>query len=332
MILKEQKAYLDHVLGYFYNSKADKMDLMRAANELYCDVQVKYLLTRRFIGSCSPAYAKQIACDCLKVLNRVLYDRRRIVGNIDETKLAKLLKGISDCWEYIFEDKDCGGKKEWLDLLDVSYYFISNGLKCGYYSISDTSKLFVIARTLEEKENAENKAAETAKNDRNTQQKEKPRNKTVVRAKKVDAKGTYTLKAVDIKWDLDAEDIEEGVADELPTEINIPAWMTDGETISDYITSETGFCHKGFRLVRVYDKDKEQLKVYRVAVRRTYYGEILIPAHSEEEAIEIATGDKPMYDGTWASEHFHPTEHDAYLELNDSLDDEGMVAEVKQSC
>ena len=49
-------------------------------------------------------------------------------------------------------------------------------------------------------------------------------------------------KATHIQWDVDEpEDLES-----LPTEIDIPDGMTDVEEISDYITDQTGFCHKGF--------------------------------------------------------------------------------------
>lgn len=49
-------------------------------------------------------------------------------------------------------------------------------------------------------------------------------------------------KATHIQWDVDdLEDLEL-----LPTEIDIPDDMTDMEEISDYITDQTGFCHKGF--------------------------------------------------------------------------------------
>jgi len=51
-------------------------------------------------------------------------------------------------------------------------------------------------------------------------------------------------KAVNIQWDVDdPEDLEL-----LPTEIDIPDEMTDIEEISDYITEQTGFCHKGFTM------------------------------------------------------------------------------------
>lgn len=35
----------------------------------------------------------------------------------------------------------------------------------------------------------------------------------------------------------------------LPTEIEFPDGMTDEDEISDYLSDETGFCHKGFALV-----------------------------------------------------------------------------------
>ena len=53
------------------------------------------------------------------------------------------------------------------------------------------------------------------------------------------------MKAVNIIWDVDdPADLET-----LPTEIEIPDGMTDEDEISDYLSDETGFCHKGFALV-----------------------------------------------------------------------------------
>lgn len=53
------------------------------------------------------------------------------------------------------------------------------------------------------------------------------------------------MKAINIIWDVDFEED----LDNLPAEIDIPNEMTDEEEISDYITDETGFCHKGFELI-----------------------------------------------------------------------------------
>lgn len=53
------------------------------------------------------------------------------------------------------------------------------------------------------------------------------------------------MKATNIRWDVDYE----GLLEDLPTEIEIPNGMLDEEEISDYITDETGFCHKGFELI-----------------------------------------------------------------------------------
>ena len=52
------------------------------------------------------------------------------------------------------------------------------------------------------------------------------------------------MKAINIIWDVDFEEDLEN----LPTEIDIPNGMKDEDEISDYITDETGFCHKGFEL------------------------------------------------------------------------------------
>jgi len=55
------------------------------------------------------------------------------------------------------------------------------------------------------------------------------------------------MKAINIKWDTDG-DIE--LLSELPTEIEIPDGMTNEEEISDYLSDEIGFCHRGFYLVK----------------------------------------------------------------------------------
>ena len=64
------------------------------------------------------------------------------------------------------------------------------------------------------------------------------------------------MKAVNIKWDTDGEDIE-GL--NLPTEVEIPDNLISGydeknidyyySDISDWLSDEYGFCHWGFELV-----------------------------------------------------------------------------------
>ena len=54
------------------------------------------------------------------------------------------------------------------------------------------------------------------------------------------------MKAINIVWDTDGENIV------LPTEIEIPEDIVNAEyedEISDYITDQTGFCHYVFDLV-----------------------------------------------------------------------------------
>ena len=54
------------------------------------------------------------------------------------------------------------------------------------------------------------------------------------------------MKAINIKWDVDYEEELEN----LPTEIEIPNNIDiEDDTISDYISDITGFCHYGFELV-----------------------------------------------------------------------------------
>lgn len=59
------------------------------------------------------------------------------------------------------------------------------------------------------------------------------------------------MKAINIEWDTDGEDID------LPSEIEIPEDIardydedTDDDTISDYLSDVTGFCHYGYQLVK----------------------------------------------------------------------------------
>lgn len=52
------------------------------------------------------------------------------------------------------------------------------------------------------------------------------------------------MKAINIHWNVDNdEDMEL-----LPTEVELPAGMTDEEEICDYLSNLTGFCHEGFTL------------------------------------------------------------------------------------
>lgn len=53
------------------------------------------------------------------------------------------------------------------------------------------------------------------------------------------------MKAINIKWDTDGEEVN------LPNEIEIPDWVDkeDDDEISDYLSDVTGFCHFGFELV-----------------------------------------------------------------------------------
>lgn len=59
------------------------------------------------------------------------------------------------------------------------------------------------------------------------------------------------MKATNIQWDTDGDQEE---FDELPTEIEIPKDFisengeVDEDTVSDYISDETGFCHYGFEI------------------------------------------------------------------------------------
>ena len=51
------------------------------------------------------------------------------------------------------------------------------------------------------------------------------------------------LIAVDIEWDIEKDDTIE-----LPKTIEIPNGLENEDDISDYLSEQTGFCHKGFNL------------------------------------------------------------------------------------
>ncbi len=54
------------------------------------------------------------------------------------------------------------------------------------------------------------------------------------------------MKATNIQWDVDnPEDLED-----LPTEIELPDDLDpdDYDAIDDYLSHETGFCHKGYEI------------------------------------------------------------------------------------
>lgn len=52
------------------------------------------------------------------------------------------------------------------------------------------------------------------------------------------------LLAITIEWDIDNEDNTE-----LPETIEISEGMIEEDQISDYLSEQTGCCHKGFTLV-----------------------------------------------------------------------------------
>lgn len=76
------------------------------------------------------------------------------------------------------------------------------------------------------------------------------------------------LKAINIKWDTDG-DME--ISNELPTEMIIPDELEEMykkdreyalEEISDLLSDETGFCHDGFKVVKVITKESVENALY----------------------------------------------------------------------
>lgn len=223
---------------------------------------------------------------------------------VKDEKLIQLLKSVSDNWEYLFSPddlpQDVETSKQWNEMFDACYFFVDLAMKNGWYYISDNSKLFLVAKSLEEKaekaraakdESSPAPAVETpTKTDKETPG--KPVAHVVVR-----------VKVCDDKNDVNAKKPAEG--DAKPPRA----------------------CGKVHVNARPSKTPPEELKVYDVSVQRTYYGKVRVQAKNETEAIEIATGGKPMSDGTWASEKFQHTSYDSYLELCDMGDE--TVVEVK---
>lgn len=83
------------------------------------------------------------------------------------------------------------------------------------------------------------------------------------------------LRATNIQWDADGEDVS------LPKEIDVPENMVDEDEISDYLSDETGFCHKGFDLV--------ELEPYVVSIAVDARADVRVYATNPDEAKEKAT-------------------------------------------
>lgn len=62
------------------------------------------------------------------------------------------------------------------------------------------------------------------------------------------------MKAININWDTD-----EDTAIVLPVSIEIPEDITDEEEISDFLSNITGYCHKGFDLIKEIEPTKKEL-------------------------------------------------------------------------
>lgn len=106
------------------------------------------------------------------------------------------------------------------------------------------------------------------------------------------------MKAINIKWDTDGENVE------LPNEIELPFGMVDEDEISDYISDETGFCHYGFELIvglcTFPDDDKNYCKYFEVHER--WLMEILesLDNMNERKGVELEEFlDNYIWDETW---------------------------------
>ena len=66
----------------------------------------------------------------------------------------------------------------------------------------------------------------------------------------------------------------------LPDEIEIPENITDMDEISDYLSDQTGYCHKGFDIL--------ERQKFEVPVSYLLCGMVDVEAYSLDEAIEYA--------------------------------------------
>lgn len=120
------------------------------------------------------------------------------------------------------------------------------------------------------------------------------------------------MKVINIQWDTDSD--KELL--ELPKEIEIPSFIKEDEDeISDYITEQTGFCHKGFELLRdyyipvtwqVWDKVKIEAKSLKEAIK-----------YFKEHIDEIPLGTEPEY-------------IDGSFQIDDGNDGESSIEETLQ--
>lgn len=103
------------------------------------------------------------------------------------------------------------------------------------------------------------------------------------------------MKAVNIVWDTDGENVK------LPSEIELPFGMFDEDEISDYISDETGFCHYGFELIvglcSFPDDDKDYCKYFEVPER--WLMEIL-ESMNDRKGVDLERFlDNYIWDETW---------------------------------
>ena len=94
-----------------------------------------------------------------------------------------------------------------------------------------------------------------------------------------------SFRIYDIKWDTDGEDVD------LPQEIESVSFNVYGcskedicDIIGNYLSTEYGFCHEGFR----YEEIKKPKKKRTYNVRLIFTGETQVQATSPEEAVRIA--------------------------------------------
>lgn len=135
------------------------------------------------------------------------------------------------------------------------------------------------------------------------------------------------MKAVNIEWDTDGEDVD------LPTEIEIPEGLTDEEEISDYLSDLTGYCHLGFylddleepKIIMNFHEVKSFKEVHEMLQSMTF--EDLISLWEENWSINDSEEDFPSIERI-GNEIFYDSDLETFEEM---LSQKGIKCELNSS-
>lgn len=103
------------------------------------------------------------------------------------------------------------------------------------------------------------------------------------------------IRATNIIWDVDSEDDLKS----LPTEITIPSDLeeADNDVISDYLSEMTGFCHRGFNLVKNEEKTSINYQLMSKMQKNKAGGYDYIPDYDKLRRTAFSEDEKQFIDG-----------------------------------